>query len=219
MKETIKNIKNSKSIKKANGLMAEFKKFITRGNVIDLSVGVIMGSAFGAIVTAFTNILLSLATWGVPGGLNGLVTVLPAANSSQISPLGKAYQVITTQQFVSGITIDGVTYNQSALSTLYTSIGGKYYYKGLAIINWGSIINAAISFVIIALVLFVVLKVYTSLRNLRAKRAKAKLEAYYKEHPEARPQPEVKGPTEIDLLTSINESLKILAEKEAPKKE
>ena len=93
MTEKIKNIKNSKSVKKANGLMAEFRKFITRGNVLDLSVGVIMGSAFGAIVTAFTNILLSLATWGVPGGLNGLVTVLPALNSSQISPLGKEYQI------------------------------------------------------------------------------------------------------------------------------
>ena len=156
MTEKIKNIKNSKSVKKANGLMAEFRKFITRGNVLDLSVGVIMGSAFGAIVTAFTNILLSLATWGVPGGLNGLVTVLPALNSSQISPLGKEYQIITTQQFVSGIKIGDVTYNQSALSTLYNSIGGRYYYKGLAIINWGSIINAVISFIIIALVLFII---------------------------------------------------------------
>lgn len=219
MTEKIKNIKNSKSVKKANGLMAEFRKFITRGNVLDLSVGVIMGSAFGAIVTAFTNILLSLATWGVPGGLNGLVTVLPALNSSQISPLGKEYQILTTQQFVSGIKIGDVTYNQSALSTLYNSIGGRYYYKGLAIINWGSIINAVISFIIIALVLFIILKVYTSLRNLREKRAKAKLEAYYQAHPEERPKPEVKGPTEIDLLTSINESLKILAEKEASKKE
>ena len=33
----------------------EFKTFITRGNVLDLSVGVIIGGAFSAIVTAFTN--------------------------------------------------------------------------------------------------------------------------------------------------------------------
>ena len=33
----------------------EFKKFITRGNVVDLAVGVIIGSAFTAIVTALTN--------------------------------------------------------------------------------------------------------------------------------------------------------------------
>jgi large-conductance mechanosensitive channel len=61
----------------------EFKAFISRGNVLDMAVGVIMGSAFGAIVSAFTNILLSVCTWGVPGGLKGLVTVLPALNAGQ----------------------------------------------------------------------------------------------------------------------------------------
>ena len=34
---------------------AEFKKFISRGNVVDMAVGVIIGSAFSAIVTALTN--------------------------------------------------------------------------------------------------------------------------------------------------------------------
>ena len=74
-----------KAVKKAKGknLWNEFKKFISKGNVLDMAVGVIMGSAFSAIVTAFTNILLSVCTWGVPGGLKGLVTVLPAANSAQ----------------------------------------------------------------------------------------------------------------------------------------
>ena len=37
---------------------SEFKKFITRGNVLDLAVGVIIGSAFSAIVTALTNKIL-----------------------------------------------------------------------------------------------------------------------------------------------------------------
>ena len=37
---------------KTKGVIAEFKKFITRGNVIDLAVGVIIGAAFSAIVTA-----------------------------------------------------------------------------------------------------------------------------------------------------------------------
>ncbi len=74
-----------KEAKKAKGktLIAEFKKFITRGNILDMSVGVIMGSAFNAIVTALTNILLSVATWAVPGGLKGLITVLPAVNDAQ----------------------------------------------------------------------------------------------------------------------------------------
>jgi large conductance mechanosensitive channel protein len=36
-------------------LIKEFKTFITRGNVLDLAVGVIVGGAFTAIVTALTN--------------------------------------------------------------------------------------------------------------------------------------------------------------------
>ncbi|MBQ6727339.1 MAG: MscL family protein, partial [Clostridia bacterium] len=48
---------------------SEFKKFITRGNVIDLAVGVIIGGAFTAIVTALTtNILQPL--------INALISVL-----------------------------------------------------------------------------------------------------------------------------------------------
>ena len=55
---------------------SDFKKFISRGNIVDMAVGVIIGSAFSAIVTAFTNkiimpfinLLLSI------GGTNGLET-------------------------------------------------------------------------------------------------------------------------------------------------
>ena len=61
----------------------EFKTFIARGNVLDMAVGVVIGGAFSAIVTALVNILLSVCTWAVPGGLKGLVTVLPAANDMQ----------------------------------------------------------------------------------------------------------------------------------------
>ncbi len=44
-------------------IIKEFKDFITRGNVIDLAVGVIMGSAFTKIVTALTqNIIMPLLT-------------------------------------------------------------------------------------------------------------------------------------------------------------
>ena len=37
------------------GVFSEFKAFISRGNILDLSVGVMMGAAFGKIVTALTN--------------------------------------------------------------------------------------------------------------------------------------------------------------------
>jgi large conductance mechanosensitive channel len=39
-------------------MFEEFKKFIMRGNVIDLAVGVVIGAAFGAVVTSFTNDIL-----------------------------------------------------------------------------------------------------------------------------------------------------------------
>lgn len=40
---------------KKPGLVAEFKKFIARGNVLDMAVGVIIGGAFGNIVTSLVN--------------------------------------------------------------------------------------------------------------------------------------------------------------------
>lgn len=66
--------KQEKIKKNVNSFFAEFKKFIMRGNIVDMSVGVIIGSAFSAIVTALTNkiimpfinMLLSI------GGENGL---------------------------------------------------------------------------------------------------------------------------------------------------
>lgn len=37
------------------GMMAEFKKFAVKGNVMDMAVGIIIGAAFGKIVSAFVN--------------------------------------------------------------------------------------------------------------------------------------------------------------------
>ena len=73
----------AKKAKKGPGLWAEFKEFINRGNAFMLAVGVVIGGAFSAIVNAFVNMLMSLATWPVPGGLAGLVTVLPALTEGQ----------------------------------------------------------------------------------------------------------------------------------------
>lgn len=43
------------ALKKTGGFFGEFKEFISRGNVVQLAVGVIIGAAFGSIVTAFTD--------------------------------------------------------------------------------------------------------------------------------------------------------------------
>ncbi len=46
-------------MKKGRGLLTEFKEFISRGSVIDLAIGVIIGAAFTAIVTSLVNDILS----------------------------------------------------------------------------------------------------------------------------------------------------------------
>lgn len=46
-------------MKKGNGFIAEFKKFIMRGNVMDMAVGVIVGGAFTAIVTSLNQDILT----------------------------------------------------------------------------------------------------------------------------------------------------------------
>ncbi len=156
---------------KISGFWHDFKKFITRGNVLDMAVGVIIGTAFGAIVTAFTNMLLSVATWGVPGGLSGLVTVLPPVNATQSgfanitlstgATLSSSYTSSDWLSLLSSLPVS----EADSIRGLYNSYGGIYYYSGLAIINWGALINAIITFVIIALVLFVIIKVASALQR------------------------------------------------------
>lgn len=158
---------------------AEFKKFINRGNVLDMSVGVIMGGAFNAIVTAFTNILLSLCTWAVPGGLKGLVTVLPAINAAQagVPNIGQRFSSADvndmTIQFAKNsgvnISVNDATFLQwkGSLLGLYTLHGTTYTYNMSAVIDWGVFINAIISFLVIALTLFIIVKVFTNLHEKR----------------------------------------------------
>ncbi len=55
---------------KSNGFFAEFKKFIARGNVMDLAVGVIVGTAFTSIVTSLSNNILLPLIGVVIGGFN-----------------------------------------------------------------------------------------------------------------------------------------------------
>ncbi len=55
--------------KKKGGFIADFKAFISRGNVVDMAVGVVIGGAFGKIVTGLVNHIInpriSLLTGGV----------------------------------------------------------------------------------------------------------------------------------------------------------
>ncbi len=53
---------------KKEGFFAEFKKFITKGNILDMAVGVVMGGAFGKIVTSLVNDVIMPAVGALMGG-------------------------------------------------------------------------------------------------------------------------------------------------------
>ena len=55
---------------KTTGFMAEFRKFIARGNVLDMAVGVIIGGAFGKISTSLVNDILMPAISMLTGGID-----------------------------------------------------------------------------------------------------------------------------------------------------
>ena len=214
----------AKKAKREFKLWAEFKEFINRGNAFMLAVGVVIGGAFSAIVNAFVNMLMSVATWPVPGGLAGLVTVLPALTAGQkgLEGVGQSfaagdYNTIATQIGTAAGANDPALYGATIINANYTKYGTSFYFNGCAIINWGALINAVISFLIIAIVLFIIVKVINTAAAKREElKAKAQ-EKYYEEHPEERPVEEAPAepqPTELDYLKEIRDAL---VEKKAAK--
>jgi large conductance mechanosensitive channel len=95
-------------------MFKEFKEFISRGNVIDMAVGLVMGSAFTAIVTAVVDNLLMPIITGLTAGVN--------------------YEDIVV------------------------NIGG-------ASLKIGSVINAIITFIIISLFMFAVVKAMNKMKK------------------------------------------------------
>lgn len=216
---------DTKKKKKEKGkLWKEFKAFISKGDAFMLAVGVVIGGAFNAIVTSLVNILLSVCTWAVPGGLKGLVSVLPAVNDAQkgLDPavgLGQKFAASELQALAEAkakatygdVTPPVIESVKNTILSKYTLHGTLYTYNMSAVIDWGSFINACISFLIIALVLFIIVKAINTAEKKNAE-FKAKLqEEYYQKHPEERPAPVVPGapaPTEAELLTQILAELK-----------
>jgi large conductance mechanosensitive channel len=92
-------------------LLAEFKKFIARGNVLDLAVGVIIGAAFGKIVTALTeNVIMPVIGWAfgdidfsnyflllgsIPEGYKGSLSDYAALKAAGVAMIG--YGAFITQ--------------------------------------------------------------------------------------------------------------------------
>lgn len=105
---------------------SDFKAFITRGNILDMAVGVIIGGAFSAIVTALTNkIIMPL--------INALLAMVGG------NGLESARTILGTPVYNTAGGIDWA-------STIY--------------IDWGAFITAIIDFILIAFVLFVILKAW-----------------------------------------------------------
>ena len=135
------------------GFFGEFKEFITRGNVIDMAVGIIIGGAFTAIITALVqgilqpviNFILSKIV-----GKNGL----EAARTILGQPV---YKLTETGENV------------------YEHVNGVLVYKidwaQTNYIDWGSLISAIINFLLVALILFLIIKL---INNVHAKGQEAK---------------------------------------------
>ena len=130
----------------------EFKEFAMRGNVMDLAVGVIIGGAFGAIVTSFIN--------DVVMPLIGLLTG------------GASFQ----DQFAILKLPEGV----DAASVTSLEVAKEL---GVATLNYGAFITAIINFLIMALVIFMMVKFINKLSAIGKKKEEEKEEKTTKECP------------------------------------
>jgi large conductance mechanosensitive channel len=130
------------------GMLKEFKEFAVKGNVVDLAVGVIIGGAFGKIVTAVVGDVL-------------------------MPPLG--------------LVIGGVTFTHLKL-VLKDAVEGK----PPVTLNYGAFLQTIFDFLIVALVIFVVVKLINRLRR---------------QPPPPPPVPPPPSP-EVVLLTEIRDLLK-----------
>ncbi len=121
-----------------NKFFGEFKKFITRGNVLDMAVGVIVGGAFTAIVNALSNnILKPIINWM-------LAAIFGADSLSEVYTFLKVAYVK-----------DAAT----GLDTAEIDLANSIY------IDWGAFINAIINFLLIAFVLFMIVRIINRMKE------------------------------------------------------
>ncbi|MBR6568760.1 MAG: large conductance mechanosensitive channel protein MscL [Clostridia bacterium] len=117
------------------GFINEFKKFIMRGNVIDLAVGVIIGGAFQAIVNSLVNDVVSPVISLATKGIN----------------FADKFIVLSTTEEV-----------------FATAEAAKE--AGYATLNYGAFITAVINFLIMATVIFLLVKGINKLSDLGKKK-------------------------------------------------
>ncbi len=126
------------------GFFAEFKKFITRGNVLDMAIGVIIGGAFTAIVNGVSNYvlkpLINFAIAAIVGKdtLTGAVTFL-GEPAYVLDDAGKVMVDEAGEKVI--------------------DLANSFY------LDWGALIITIINFFITALVLFLIVKAINSARE------------------------------------------------------
>ena len=141
----------------------EFKAFISRGNVMDMAIGVIIGGAFGAITKSLVdNVITPL-----------LAFLFGSPNTDALNITLRAAETDAAGEVV----------------------------KDALVLGLGTFVGAIINFLVIALVLFSVIKAFNKAREL----AEAKLK---KEEEEAAAEPEEPKPTTEELLTAILDEMK-----------
>ena len=152
LNERNKNMCKKKDPNK-KGFFGEFKEFITRGNVLDMAVGVIIGGAFTAIVTALTGgILQPIINWIISkiaggDGLTACRTILGEPVYHWVETVKVIEDVPTV------VLVEEIDWSQT-----------NY-------IDWGAFITAIINFLLVALILFIIIKV---INNVHAKGVAAK---------------------------------------------
>ena len=125
---------NKEMKKKRVSFFADFKKFITRGNVLDMAVGVIVGGAFTAIINALSNNILKPV-------INWILALVMGKDS-----LSEVYT------FLSKVEVT----DEAGVKTV--DLANSIY------IDWGAFINAIINFLLIAFTLFVIVRVINKIR-------------------------------------------------------
>lgn len=178
----------------------EFKEFISRGSILDMAVGVIIGGAFNTIVTTLNKqILMPIVNWVLSFVSNGaeFCTVLSGPGTKTLAKYVSEGGVAAD---VTPIIVNGVEY----YSVIY--------------INWSAFVESVINFLFVALTLFIIVKTANSFnkklhaRQIKEAEEKAKLEA---EKAKLEAEEKAKQPkplTETDLLLEIRD---LLANKES----
>ncbi|MEN7536859.1 large conductance mechanosensitive channel protein MscL [Aurantiacibacter flavus] len=142
-------------------MFAEFKKFIAKGNVMDLAVAVIIAGAFGTIVTSLTGDVIMPFVGYIFGGAD----------------FSSYFILLSAPEGYEGSMTDYAALKEA----------------GAAMIGYGALVTAIINFVILAFIIFLLVRY--------ASRIKARYE-----QPEEPAAPA--GPSEIDLLIEIRDALK-----------